>query len=105
MPLHTFVRRIASVAMTVALAAGFFWLDVKCHGCRQVKTIDIRTVDRHPLTALANLTLWLRCTNCDGRPRVSIRRIRNTPPVSATDEHEQREQRKLNARRSEDDTR
>ncbi len=91
-----------SPALGVALAAGFFWLDVKCHGCRQVKSIDIRSVDRHPLTALANLTLWLRCTNCDGRPRVSIRRIRNTQPESVMDEHERRAQRDLNARRTDD---
>jgi hypothetical protein len=89
-----------SPALGVALGAGYFWLDVKCHGCHQVKTVDIRSIDRHPLTALANLTLWLRCTNCGGRPRVSIRRIRNAPPESVTEEHERREQRKL--RRTDD---
>jgi hypothetical protein len=91
-----------SPALGVALAAGFFWLELKCHGCRQVKSIDIRGVDRHPLTALANLTLWLRCTNCDGRPRISIRRIRNTPPESATEEHVRRAERKLSAHRTDD---
>jgi hypothetical protein len=84
-----------SPALGVALLAGFVWLDVKCHGCRQVKTIDIRTIDRHPLTPLANLTLWLRCANCDGRPRVSIRRIRDTPPETAMGEHERRAQQRL----------
>jgi hypothetical protein len=91
-----------SPVLGVALAADYFWLDVKCHGCRQVKTIDIRGIERHPLTPLANLTLWLRCTNCEGRPRVSIRRIRNTPPESATDEHLRREQRKLSSRGTDD---
>jgi hypothetical protein len=84
-----------SPALGVALTAGFFWLEIRCHGCRQVKALDLRKIDRHVMTPLANLTLWLRCTNCEGRPRVSIRRIRNAAPETATEEHDRREQQRL----------
>jgi hypothetical protein len=36
-----------SPTIGVALAARFFWLDVFCPGCRQVKQVDLRKLDRH----------------------------------------------------------
>jgi hypothetical protein len=41
-----------SPTIDVALAAKFFWLDVLCPGCRQLKQVDLRTLDRHPQTTL-----------------------------------------------------
>jgi hypothetical protein len=40
----------------VALAARFYWLDAYCPGCRQVKQVDLRKLDRHPQTTLYGLT-------------------------------------------------
>ena len=39
----------------VALAAKFFWLDVMCPGCQQLKQVDLRKLDRHPQTTLYGL--------------------------------------------------
>jgi hypothetical protein len=42
-PTHDWRRAIGT-----ALKAGYRWLDVYCAGCRQVKPIDLATVDVHP---------------------------------------------------------
>src|SRR5690606_22560045 len=73
----------------VALIAGYWWLDVLCEGCRQVATLDLRTINRHERTRICNLTLGLRCTRCTGGdgPFARIVDIRNRPPETVLARH------------------
>jgi len=52
----------------VAVAAKFYFLDVFCPGCRQVKQVDLRTLDRHERTTLHGLIPLLSCRNCHPQP-------------------------------------
>jgi hypothetical protein len=49
-----------SPTIRAALIAGTPWLDVFCPGCRTSRTIDLCTVDRHPLASVGTLVLGLR---------------------------------------------
>jgi hypothetical protein len=52
----------------VALAAGFYWLDIWCPGCRQLKQVDLRALARHPQTTLYGLIPELSCRSCQPSP-------------------------------------
>lgn len=52
----------------VAVAARFYFLDVLCPGCRQVKQVDLRTLDRHERTTLHGLIPKLSCQSCQPQP-------------------------------------
>jgi hypothetical protein len=51
-----------SPTIQAATMADMPWLDVYCPGCNTIRTIDIRTIDRHPLASLVSLVLGLRCS-------------------------------------------
>jgi hypothetical protein len=55
-----------SPAIGTALKAGYRWLDFYCGGCRQVKPVDLASVDIHPQACLTSLILLLRCRQCGG---------------------------------------
>lgn len=57
-----------SPAVGVAVEAGFPILEALCPGCRQVKTVDLRTLDRHRNTTLEGLIPHLSCRNCQPHP-------------------------------------
>jgi hypothetical protein len=57
-----------SPALGVAIAAGFYFLDVWCPGCAQLKQVDLRKLDRHPQTTLFSLIPSLSCRNCQPHP-------------------------------------
>ena len=52
----------------VAVAAKFFFLDVYCPGCRQLKQVDLRTLDRQERTTLHGLIPLLSCQSCQPHP-------------------------------------
>jgi hypothetical protein len=52
----------------VAIAARFYFLDVLCPGCRQVKQVDLRTLNRHERTTLHGLIPKLSCRSCQPNP-------------------------------------
>jgi hypothetical protein len=52
----------------VAVAARFYFLDVLCPGCRQVKQVDLRKLDRHERTTLHGLIPMLSCQSCQPHP-------------------------------------
>ena len=81
-------RRVEpSPVIGVALLAGYYWLDIYCEGCRQVATLDLRKLNRHERTKLANLTLNWRCSNCHGDPFASIVGISDQPPETVMDRY------------------
>ena len=55
----------------VALAAKFHFLDVVCPGCRQLKQVDLRTLDRHERTTLHGLIPFLSCKSCQPHPTLA----------------------------------
>jgi hypothetical protein len=63
---------------------GSRWVDVYCGGFRQVKPVDIASVDIHPQACLTSLILLLRCRQCGGQgplPRL-VGLSRFTPVVA-----------------------
>jgi hypothetical protein len=52
----------------VAIVARFYFLDAYCPGCRQLKQIDLRKLDRHERTTLYGLIPLLSCQNCQPNP-------------------------------------
>ena len=57
-----------SPTIGVTLAAKFFWLDVICPGCRQLKQVDLRKIDRHSQMSLYGLIPALSCRGCQPAP-------------------------------------
>jgi hypothetical protein len=55
-----------SPTIRAALVAGTPFADVFCPGCRTSRSIDLRTIDRHPLASVGSLVLGLRCSWCRG---------------------------------------
>jgi hypothetical protein len=55
-----------SPTIRAAIVAGMPWLDIYCPGCRTRRSLDLRTIDRHPLASVGSLVLRLRCTWCSG---------------------------------------
>jgi hypothetical protein len=47
-----------------ALKAKHWFLWVRCPACRTTQAVDLRTLDRHPLSALSGLIPALSCRNC-----------------------------------------
>ena len=57
----------------VAVAAKFYFLDVYCPGCRQIKQVDLRILDRHERTTLHSLIPLLSCQSC--QPQAPFARL------------------------------
>ena len=55
-----------SPTIRAALVAGMPFAEIYCPGCRTALSLDLRTVDRHPLASVGSLVLGLRCTWCPG---------------------------------------
>jgi hypothetical protein len=73
----------AVVADRAALLAGTPWLDVFCPGCGTGRTIDLRTLDRHPLASVGTLVLGLRCSWCPGSaPTPKLLGLYTLPPAT-----------------------
>jgi hypothetical protein len=65
-----------------AIVAGMPWLDFYCPGCRTSRSLDLRTIDRHPLASVGSLVLGLRRTWCgDAAPMPKITGLHAVPPV------------------------
>jgi hypothetical protein len=71
-----------SPTIRAAIVAGMPWFDVHCPGCRTSRSLDLRTIDRHPLASVGSLVLGLRCTWCSGAaPMPKITGLHAVPPV------------------------
>jgi hypothetical protein len=51
-----------SPTIRAAIVAGMPWADIHCPGCHTNRSLDLRTIDRHPLASVGCLVLGLRCT-------------------------------------------
>jgi len=76
-----------SPTIRCAVLAGMPWLDVYCPGCRTIRAIKIRTVDRHQLAAVGSLVIGLRCSMCpDSAPMPVPKGLRAFPPAAKRSE-------------------
>jgi hypothetical protein len=72
-----------SPTIRAAIIAGMPWLDVYCPGCRTSRSLDLRTIDRHPLASVGSLVLGLRCSWCPGSaPMPKITGLHPVPPLA-----------------------
>lgn len=53
-----------SPTIGAALAAGFWFLWVRCPACRTINAIDLRALDRHHDAAITSLIPTLSCRSC-----------------------------------------
>jgi hypothetical protein len=53
-----------SPTIGAAIAAGFWFLWVRCLACRTINAIDLRTLDRHHDAAITSLIPALSCRSC-----------------------------------------
>jgi hypothetical protein len=75
---------IFSPTIGAAIAAGYWFLWIRCPACRTTNAIDLRTLDRHHDAAMTCLIPLLSCRSCRpnapfAEPRAAIPR-----PVSPT---------------------
>ena len=63
-----------SPTIGAAIAAGFWFLWVRCPACQTINAIDLRTLDRHHDAAVSSLIPALSCRSC--RPNAPVRRAR-----------------------------
>jgi len=77
-----------------ALKARHWFLWVRCPACRTTRSVDLRTVDRHPFAALTSLIPALSCRSC--RPNAPFAELICLSDKSVADElHEEHTRRVL----------
>jgi hypothetical protein len=77
-----------------AIAARYWFLWVRCPACRSTSNIDLRTLDRHPETAVTSLITALSCRSC--RPNAPFAQLVKLSRTGIADEiHEERVRRVL----------
>jgi hypothetical protein len=67
-----------------AIAAGFWFLWVRCPACRTINAIDVRTLDRHHDAAGTSLIPALSCRSC--RPNAPFAELVRLSRKSIADE-------------------
>jgi len=67
-----------------AIAAGFWFLWVRCTACRTINAIDLRTLDRHRDAAVTSLIPALSCRSC--RPNAPFAELVRLSRKSIADE-------------------
>jgi hypothetical protein len=55
-----------SPTLRCAIVAGLPFAEIYCPGCRTCRSLDLRTLDRHPLASVGSLVLGLRRSWCPG---------------------------------------
>jgi hypothetical protein len=75
-----------SPTIGAAIAAGYWFLWVRCPACRTINAIDLRTLDRHHDAAITSLIAALSCRSC--RPNAPFAELihlsRKTPTTGGT---------------------
>jgi beta-phosphoglucomutase-like phosphatase (HAD superfamily) len=67
-----------------AMAAGYWFLWVRCPACRTTNAIDLRTLDRHRDAAVSSLIPALSCRSC--RPNAPFAELVQLSRTSIADE-------------------
>lgn len=69
-----------SPTIGAAIAARYWYLWVRCPGCRTINAIDLHTLDRHRDAAVTSLILALSCRSC--RPNAPFAELLRLSPTS-----------------------
>jgi phage FluMu protein Com len=73
-----------SPTIGAAIAAGYWFLWVRCPACRTVNAIDLRTLDRHHHATVTSLIAALSCRGC--RPNAPFAELVRLSQTSIVDE-------------------
>jgi hypothetical protein len=73
-----------SPTIGAAIAAGFWFLWVRCPACKTINAIDLRTLDRHRDAAVTSLIPALSCRSC--RPNAPFAELVRLSQKSIADE-------------------
>jgi hypothetical protein len=84
---------IFSPTIGAAIAAGYWFLWVRCPACRTINAIDLRAVDRHPDAAVTSLIPALSCRSC--RPNAPFAELVRLSRKSIADEMREEHRRRV----------
>jgi hypothetical protein len=73
-----------SPTIGAAVAARYWYLWVRCPGCRTTQSVDLRAIDRHPDATVTSLIPALSCRSC--RPHAPFAELLRLSPHSIADE-------------------
>jgi hypothetical protein len=76
-----------------AIAAGYWFLWVRCPACRTINAIDLRTLDRHHDAAVTSLVPALSCRSC--RPNAPFAELVRLSQKSIADEMREEHRRRV----------
>jgi len=82
-----------SPTIGAAIAAGYWFLWVRCPACRTINAIDLRTLDRHHDAAITSLIPALSCRSC--RPHAPFAQLVRLSLKSIADELREEHQRRV----------
>jgi hypothetical protein len=75
---------VAQSSVAKSLKAQHWFLWVCCPACRTTQAVDLRTLDRHPWSALTGLIPALSCRSC--RPHAPFAELVRLSKTSVADE-------------------
>ena len=84
---------IFSPTIGAAIAAGYWFLWVRCPACRTINAIDLRTLDRHRDAAVTSLIPALSCRSC--RPNAPFAELVRLSQKSIADEMREEHRRRV----------
>jgi len=84
---------IFSPTIGAAIAAGYWFLWVRCPACRTINAIDLRTLDRHNDAAVTSLIPALSCRSC--RPNAPFAELVRLSRTSIADEMREEHRRRV----------
>jgi hypothetical protein len=82
-----------SPTIGAAIAAGYWFLWVRCPACRTINAIDLRTVDRHHDAAVSSLIPALSCRSC--RPNAPFAELVKLSGMNIADEMREEHRRRV----------
>ena len=82
-----------SPTIGAAIAAGYWFLWVRCPACRTINAIDLRTLDRHHDAAVTSLIPALSCRSC--RPNAPFAELIRLSRKSIADEMREKHRRRV----------
>ena len=74
-----------SPTIGAAITAGNWFLWVRCPACRTTQSVDLRTLDLHPATAITSLIPALSCRSC--RPNAPFAELLKLSSASVAEEY------------------
>lgn len=82
-----------SPTIGAAVAAGYWFLWIRCPACRTINAIDLRTLDRHHDAAITSLIPALSCRSC--RPNAPFAELVRLSRKSIADEMREEHRRRV----------